>query len=105
MGEKWRNGSRNWLEFSGPLAVIYYENFQTDFRSELTKLLRFLQWEVTEPQLDCAEQNKEGLFHRKNNNLGYDPFTEKHKQELEEHKRVVDEFIRQRRRNGLPLVI
>ena len=105
MGEKWRNFSKNWLQFPGPLAVVHYEDFQTDFRNETTKLLRFLQFEVTDSQLDCVVSNNEGKFHRKKKQLGFDPFTEKHKRELEDHKAAIQNFIEERQKKGLPTVI
>ena len=61
----WKAGIRCWLSFQGPLHILFYDRLQTNLREEMVKLLQFLNWEVTESQLDCVLRDSEGKFHRK----------------------------------------
>ena len=63
----WTNTNIYWIDnFPNPTTkhVIFYENLVNDTEHELKKILRFLDVDVTESQMNCTMLHKEGLYHR-----------------------------------------
>ena len=56
----------DWLNgFKGDILVLFYEKLQTDLLNSLIKMAAFTKSEVTLIKLWCILQNREGVFHRK----------------------------------------
>ena len=62
---RWRTFNLLWLrDFKGPMHVIFYEDLKEDMRRELKKIAEFLR--VQPMFMECALQNSQGNFLRKN---------------------------------------
>lgn len=70
-----------------PVHIVLYENLLSDLRSELVRMLDFLDFQVSNETLDCVIENSTGKFKR-TQHLNFDPFTS-------ENKAAVNRFIRQ----------
>ena len=46
--------------------VLHYEDIVMDMKSELRKVLRFLNLPIDEQRLECLSKHKNGFFKRKN---------------------------------------
>ena len=63
----WRKMNLDWLENFSPqqLLVVSYSQLVTDLRSQLKRMATFLNVTVTENDLNCTLQRREGSFKRK----------------------------------------
>jgi len=61
--------------------VVRYEDLLKDVRTQLRRMLDFLDFPYTEERLDCIANNQEQKFHRKHDN-DFDPFTKRQRQTL-----------------------
>ena len=73
----------SWLSSKGtkiPTIVVRYEDLVTDTRTQLQRMLEFLQYPCTKEQLDCVINHQVETFHRKQHS--FDPFTDEQKQKF-----------------------
>ena len=70
-----------------PVHIVQYENLLADLRGEMIKILKFLDFEVSEQILDCVVRNSAGRFKR-SHHLNFNPYTQ-------ENKEAVNRYIRQ----------
>ena len=65
MIEGWRNTNAIWItNFTGPIHFVHYHELRWNMTATMTRILHFLDWEVTVEQLQCVEKHSEGKFHR-----------------------------------------
>ncbi|XP_070572868.1 sialate:O-sulfotransferase 2-like [Ptychodera flava] len=85
----WTNTALMWMQHCPKVLVIHYEDLLSDINSQLHRLLTFLNIEISQERLLCAELNSSGKFKRpsRNKGLSFDPFT----QEMHEY---VDIYIK-----------
>ena len=68
---KWRDTNLDWFfNFTKPTMILFYDQLISDLESNLRRLLKFLEVNVTESQLQCAIQRKEGIYKRKKKMMG-----------------------------------
>ena len=72
--------TNSWLSTKIPTIVVRYEDLVKDTRTQLQRMLEFLQYPYTEERLDCVMKNQIETFHRKHHE--FDPFTDQQKQEF-----------------------
>ena len=61
----WYDFHHFWLStFKGPVLVVNYEDMKQDPIAEVRKILAFMNWEITEDQIQCVKNDMEGNFHR-----------------------------------------
>ena len=63
-----------------PTIVVRYENLVMDTRTQLQRMLEFLQYPYTKERLDCVINHQVETFHR--NHHSFDPFTDEQKQKF-----------------------
>ncbi|XP_077995802.1 sialate:O-sulfotransferase 2-like [Glandiceps talaboti] len=82
----WTNTALMWLQHCPKVLVIHYEDLMTDLNNQLRKMLTFLNIEINQERLLCAELNSSGKFKRPNRKKGmsFDPFT----QEMHEYVQI-----------------
>ncbi|GBP55733.1 WSCD family member AAEL009094 [Eumeta japonica] len=72
----WEVLHRLWLaKFRGPMHIVTYEGLVHDTRGTLKGLLAFLNVTVTEDDIRCTLENREGIYRRKKKHKDFDPFT------------------------------
>ena len=99
----WIIRNKSWLlEFTGPLHIVHYDDLKTDLVDELTAVLRFLNVEVTNQQMNCVIKYGEGQFHRQQRRVGI-VFTPKLLKLMDNAVKEVDRCIQKRQRSGLYL--
>lgn len=62
--KNWMELNRDWLKFSGPLYVVHYEDFKSEPANQLSRLLKFLNIEISNNNMLCVMKNIEGYFKR-----------------------------------------
>ncbi|EEB20243.1 conserved hypothetical protein [Pediculus humanus corporis] len=91
---KWRDTNLDWFfNFTKPTMILFYDQLISDLESNLRRLLKFLEVNVTESQLQCAIQRKEGIYKRKKKMIHLDPFTKDMKTKIEATKLEVYKLI------------
>ncbi|KAM3959499.1 WSCD family member AAEL009094 [Aphomia sociella] len=64
----WESLHRMWFtRFEGPLHIVFYEILVSETRNTLQGILNFLNYTVSEIDMDCAMTYKEGIYRRKKN--------------------------------------
>ena len=65
----WRSHVQKWLgshrPFNTSLLVVKYENLFVDLRTELTKIMKHLEYSYTEEDMNCTINSSIKSFHRK----------------------------------------
>lgn len=91
---KWRDTNLDWTyNFTNPTLVLFYDQLITDLERNLRLLLKFIEVNVTESQLQCALERREGIYRRKKRMINVDPFTPQMKARIETTKREVYALI------------
>ena len=54
-----------WLGESTYSLVIYYENLKYNLKEELTKILKYLHWNIDQQRINCTLHYPNGKFKRK----------------------------------------
>ncbi|KAL0266270.1 UNVERIFIED_CONTAM: hypothetical protein PYX00_008862 [Menopon gallinae] len=91
---KWKNTNLDWIfNFTKPTYVIFYDQLVNDLENSLRKLLGFLEMNVTESQLNCALERREGIYRRRKRMLNIDPFTKEMRVKIENTKQEVYKLI------------
>ncbi|KAK7068403.1 hypothetical protein SK128_024683 [Halocaridina rubra] len=88
------------------LHITYYENVKRDPVGEMEKILKYLNLRVDEERLACVGQHTDGLFKRKpskNVPLDFNPFTQELKDLVYEAIDSVNEILKEKGKDGLPL--
>lgn len=75
------------------MHVIFYDQLLEDVATHLQGLLRFLELNVTEQNLACALERREGIYRRKRRVINFDPFTAEMKKALRKEQDAVYEAI------------
>lgn len=90
----WKSMNLDWLRnFTGPTHVIVYEQLVTDIEYTLRSLLDFIKLPVTEEQMKCALERREGIYRRKRRIFNLDPYTNSMKMMLKvEQEKVLQEI-------------
>ncbi|XP_059052053.1 WSCD family member AAEL009094 [Achroia grisella] len=72
----WETLHQIWFtKFQGPIHIVFYEVLVSDTRNTLQGILNFLNFTVSQADMDCAMNRKEGIYRRKKKLQGFDPFT------------------------------
>ncbi|XP_053617699.1 WSCD family member CG9164 isoform X2 [Plodia interpunctella] len=72
----WEGLHYKWLsQFPGAIHIVFYEVLVRETRKELNKILQFLNYTVSEEDMNCAMLNKEGIYRRKKKFQDFDPYT------------------------------
>lgn len=90
----WRQTNLDWLHnFTGPMHVVFYDQLIEDVATHLQDLLHFLRLNVSEQNMACALEWREGIYRRKRRVINFDPFTAAMKQALRKEQDSVYEAI------------
>ena len=82
-----------WLkEPTIPTIVVRYEDLVTDTRTQLQRMLEFLQYPYTKERLDCVINHQVETFHRKHNHE-FDPFTTRQRQKLHDVMKAIEPLL------------
>ena len=73
-----------------PLHVVRYELLISDTRSELVKILEFLDFTIDNDTLNCALENNDQSIFKRRAHLNFDPYSR-------ENKNVVNHVLSQAR--------
>ena len=66
-----------WLDKANvPALVIKYEDMLLNLKTQLEKMLHFLQVSYSEKQIDCVLNNELSSFHRRKNSSHVDYYTQ-----------------------------
>ncbi|KAJ7996086.1 hypothetical protein DPEC_G00233430 [Dallia pectoralis] len=100
----WAAHALNWLQFSGPLLVVHYEDLQKAPFPQLCLLTSFLNVSMTEERLMCAESNQDGSFKRSGGSQRppFDPFTATMRNAIDSYIHTVDKALKDKNHRGLP---
>ena len=64
----WRLHVEQWLgsalPYNSTILVIKYENLLTDLRTDLIRMMKYLEYSFTEEDLDCTIKSSTTSFHR-----------------------------------------
>lgn len=98
----WKQTNLDWLHnFTGPTHVIFYDKLVQNVEETLTKLLEFLEFPVTQKNLQCALDRQEGIYRRRKRVLNFDPYTPEMKKILKEEEdkiyRAINTAVRTKR--------
>jgi len=63
-----------WLDGHIPVIVVRYEDLLRDTKTQLRRMLDFLEFPYTEERLDCVINHQVQTFHRKHSH-NFDPFS------------------------------
>ena len=81
-GYRYQRTVERWLkEPTIPLIVVRYEDLAKDTKTQLQRMLEFLNYPYTEEILDCVVTHQIETFHRKHDHE-FDPFTTKQRLSL-----------------------
>ncbi|XP_068623422.1 WSCD family member AAEL009094 [Battus philenor] len=73
----WESLHNLWLtKFPGPIYMVFYETLLQETKNTLQGILNFLNYTITENDMNCALLNKEGIYRRKKKHRDFDPFTQ-----------------------------
>ena len=61
----WTAFNAEWLQFTGPLHIVRFEDFQLNLNATLSSLLRFLNASVSLQDIECALKHSRGRFKRR----------------------------------------
>lgn len=75
------------------MHVMFYDQLLEDVATHMQGLLRFLKLNVSEQNLTCALERREGIYRRKRRVINFDPFTSGMKQALRKEQDAVYEAI------------
>lgn len=90
----WKQSNLDWLHnFTGPMHVMFYDQMLEDVDTQLRALLKFLKLNVSEEDIACALERREGIYRRKRRVINFDPFTGVMKQTMRKEQDVVYEAI------------
>jgi len=90
----WRQTNLDWLHnFTGPMHIMFYDQLIEDVATHLQDLLRFLRLNVSEQNMACALEWREGIYRRKRRVISFDPFTSAMKQALRKEQEAVYDAI------------
>ena len=107
ISRNWINKNKKWmLNFTQPLHIISYHDLKADIVGTMSRLLHFLQWEVTDCQMQCLTTHIEGSFHRKKTagSVTLEQFlTNEQLKRMDSYVEEFKAFIHQRLNIGLPL--
>ncbi|XP_071824642.1 WSCD family member GA21586-like isoform X3 [Apostichopus japonicus] len=56
------------------LLLVYFQDLKSDLRTELKRIVEFLELPLNEDRLICTLKNQEGQFHRPHKALPFNPF-------------------------------
>ena len=75
--DKWKNNVNKWVGGSPKwsLTVISYENLVSDFKTELQKIVKSLNFPVKKESIDCLFHNTMDA-HQRNKEKGENPYSE-----------------------------
>ena len=79
--ERYVKMTKSWLSSKDtkiPTIVVRYEDLVKDTRTQLQRMLEFLQYPHSKERLDCVVNHQVETFHRKQH--VFDPFTDGQKQ-------------------------
>uniref|UniRef100_A0A1B6DAR1 Sulfotransferase domain-containing protein n=1 Tax=Clastoptera arizonana TaxID=38151 RepID=A0A1B6DAR1_9HEMI len=90
----WRVTNLDWLQnFTGPIHIVLYEELVSNLEWTLRSLVDFLELSVSDSELKCAVNRREGIYKRKQRVFSLDPFTAEMKSCLaSEHELVLKEL-------------
>lgn len=84
-GISWAYLLHTWIsQNETEIHLVQYEKLKTNLEEELRKILKFLDFNVSEEGLRCAIENREGLFKR-SRHLNFDPFSKENRDSLSRH--------------------
>lgn len=90
----WRQTNLDWLHnFTGPMHIMFYDQLIEDVATHLQDLLRFLRLNVSEQNMACTLEWREGIYRRKRRVINFDPFTAAMKQALRKEQEAVYDAI------------
>jgi len=72
--DKYLNTVTMWLDGHIPVIVVRYEDLLKDTRTQLRRMLDFLEFPYTEERLDCVINHQVQTFHRRHSQ-NFDPFS------------------------------
>ena len=89
---------QTWLnDISVPIHIVMYDNLIANLREEIVKILRFLNCDVTEFQVQCVLRHSEGENHRKKHIPNTTQFySSAQKEMLRKHKAEMEQLIAER---------
>ena len=92
----WEDRITTWVRRKN-VMFVFFEDLKSDLRTQLVRILTFLQAPVDEARLDCTEAYPEGEFHRSKNKTerSFDPYSDKHKVIIEGHIRNASRILRE----------
>ena len=65
---RWKSHVERWLGPQLPIdssvLVVKYENLKTDLRTELIRMMKYLEYPYTEEDLECTIKSNTNGFHR-----------------------------------------
>lgn len=89
----WEQTNLSWLNFTGDVLIVYYENLVDNVEETLRDILNFINFPINEDLLACALKRKEGIYRRKKRLLNFDPYTIAMKKMIEKKRKDVYEFL------------
>ena len=60
----WYELYHDWMNFGGPIHIMYFGDLQSNPSKELKDLLKFLKMKISSKELLCVLQNFEGRYKR-----------------------------------------
>ncbi|CAH2094052.1 unnamed protein product [Euphydryas editha] len=102
----WESLHHLWLNrFLGPVHIVFYEILVRDTRKTLQGILDFLNYTVSEGDMDCTVANQEGIYRRKKKYHDFDPFSPEMYVELNKVRNrvlnMVSDYRKKQNRTGL----
>ncbi|XP_050314335.1 WSCD family member CG9164 isoform X2 [Anthonomus grandis grandis] len=74
--KNWQQLHMDWLHnFTGPIKVIFYEQLVNNTENTLASVIHFLGVNVPKKSMDCAMEQKEGIYRRRKRFLNFNPFS------------------------------
>ncbi|KAA0197950.1 hypothetical protein HAZT_HAZT000570, partial [Hyalella azteca] len=90
----WTNTNLDWLQFKGPLHILFYEDLLDNLPQEIRKILEFLDIEVDDQSFDCMMRHSDGIYKRRKRNLSFNPYTLDLKNLIDYCKKIVDAAVK-----------
>lgn len=99
--KSWFEMNKSWLDFSGDLLIVRYEDLKSDPIKELKSLLKFLRIHISQKELSCVSENLTGRFKRSERNVtNYNLYSSILGQDLERYELRINRTIEQRYRQA-----